>query len=134
MTEKNNTENQRQRADGPAVEGKVAEFTLVRQQIHQTDGPVTASVAKDSLDRSILEGPFKVRDARLRLAGVLPPVHVPDMGADDRFETPATKHFGSSFHILHRRMVGRRQERYSIAGFQKFWSRARQGYAPVHIL
>ena len=94
---------------------------LHRQQVHQPDGPIAAPVAQDGLDGRIPESPFEVRDAFFRLAGILSPVHFPDMGADDRFETPAAQHCGRCLHILHRGIVRGRQEGDFVPGFEEGW-------------
>ena len=103
---------------------------LLRQHIHQPDRAVPAPVAKDGLDGRVPEGPFEVRYAFFRLAGVFPQVHRSDMGTDDRLEAPATEYRGRSLHILHRSMVGRRKEGDSVTGLEEGGLDAGQSHRP----
>ena len=89
-----------------------------RQLVNQLDGAITAAVADDGLDAGVVECPADVADALGHRSGIAAIDHLAHIGAYHRLQAPAAEHVGRILHILHRRIIRRRNQRHLVASLQ----------------
>ena len=81
----------------------------------KADGPVTSSVADNSLNRRIFESPADVRKTFLGGSGVLAEVFLAHIWPDDRLEAPGADHVRRAVDFFHGHRIRRRNQRHLVA-------------------